>query len=329
MSSGTTRHRPVDGSGWHDPVLEELASEARAFNLEAASHLVETPPDFSTPAAAIQTRRSLHASDPGATGSTLAIEPVVTTLPGDGYGLAVRVFVPEEPVAVYLHFHMGGWVVGSAAVSDRRNSEIARNCSVAVASVEYRLAPEARPPAQLEDAELAARWLLAEAAERFGTSHLLIGGESAGATLAVLLAGQMRDRIGGLDRVLGLNLVYGVYDQSSSPSQRLGAAHQIHADVVALCYPGLDPEALRDPAISPLFGDLRDLPRALFSVGGADPLLDDTLFMHARWQAAGNGARLDIYPESPHGFEAFPTRMAAEAQKRIDAFLIQCTGPAR
>lgn len=81
--------------------------------------------------------------------------------------------------------------------------------------------------------------------------------------------------------------------------------------------PGLTPEERRDPAISPLYADLRGLPPAFFSVGDQDPLLDDSLFMSACWQAAGNDAELVVYPESMHGFHAFPTgiaKMAIEAQ---------------
>jgi acetyl esterase/lipase len=62
---------------------------------------------------------------------------------------------------------------------------------------------------------------------------------------------------------------------------------------------------------------LHGLPPALFSVGALDPLLDDSLFMFARWRAAGNDAELLVYPESIHGFHAFPTQiaqMAIEAQ---------------
>jgi acetyl esterase/lipase len=77
--------------------------------------------------------------------------------------------------------------------------------------------------------------------------------------------------------------------------------------------PGTTQEERRSPEVSPLYADLRDMPPALFTVGMVDPLLDDNLFMATRWQAAGNETTLRIYPESIHGFIAFPTAIAMMA----------------
>ena len=63
----------------------------------------------------------------------------------------------------------------------------------------------------------------------------------------------------------------------------------------------------------------------MFSVGTQDALLDDTLFMHARWIAAGNPAELEIYPGGAHGFTLFPNRLAEEAATRSIAFLRNVT----
>jgi acetyl esterase len=56
-------------------------------------------------------------------------------------------------------------------------------------------------------------------------------------------------------------------------------------------------------------------------VGTLDPFLDDSLFMAARWQIAGNAAQVDVYPETPYGFISFPTRLAAIARQRIETFI--------
>src|SRR6266542_3583963 len=90
--------------------------------------------------------------------------------------------------------------------------------------------------------------------------------------------------------------------------------------------PGVDFEAKRDPEISPLFCDLHDMPRALFTVGTLDPLLDDSLFMYERWKAAGNMAQLDVYQAAIHGFNAFPLLMAKRANLAQEAFVAEIVG---
>ena len=93
------------------------------------------------------------------------------------------------------------------------------------------------------------------------------------------------------------------------------------------CYiPGRSLEDARDPAVSPLYADLAGLPPALFTVGSADHLLDDSLFMAARWQAYGNEAELAVYPDCIHGFTAMPMELAKRANERIDAFLERVLG---
>jgi acetyl esterase/lipase len=77
----------------------------------------------------------------------------------------------------------------------------------------------------------------------------------------------------------------------------------------------------RDPDISPLYADLKNLCPGLFTVGTKDALLDDSLFMHARWVAAGNQAELAIYPGGAHGFTLFPNDLSKSASAGMDAFL--------
>ncbi|MGH7733145.1 MAG: alpha/beta hydrolase, partial [Gemmatimonadales bacterium] len=87
------------------------------------------------------------------------------------------------PRALYLDIHGGGFVMGSAAAEDQRAARLADTLAVTVASVDYRLAPEDPWPAAPEDCATTARWLLEQGAELFGTTPMLIGGSSAGATL--------------------------------------------------------------------------------------------------------------------------------------------------
>lgn len=241
-----------------------------------------------------------------------------------GGPVPVRVFIPQTVQGVYLHIHGGGWVLGRAHHSDLRNEAIARACNLAVVSVDYRLAPEYPYPAGPDDCEAVGLWLAREAAREFGTNCLLIGGESAGAHLAVVTLVRLRDRH-SFTGFAAANLVFGVFDVSGTPSQRLWGDRELVLSARTMQWYGehfAPAERQRDPDVSPLYADLHDLPPALFTVGTLDPLLDDSLFMYARWIAAGNTAELAVYPGGVHGFTGFPTALARRAIDRVDAFLL-------
>ena len=133
----------------------------------------------------------------------------------------------------------------------------------------------------------------------FGTDALTIGGESAGGHLTAVTILRMRDRH-GYTRFRGANIVYGAFDLSLTPSQRLFGNTRLVLRTIDMqqFYNAFLPTITdrRVPDISPLYADLKNLCPALFTVGTKDALLDDTLFMHARWVAAGNEAELAIYP---------------------------------
>ncbi len=246
-------------------------------------------------------------------------------VPGMGEGASIRIIRPEgrEPTGVYLDIHGGGWVIGRARMSDQANLALVEAFGLATVSVDYRLAPEHPYPAPPDDCEAAATWLVENTAAEFGTERLLIGGGSAGAHLAAVTLLRMRDRH-GYTGFLGANLVYGPYDLSMTPSQRLGVGPEGGLDRAAIdrfyemFIPGVD---TTDPDVSPLNAHLQNMPPALFTVGSYDPLLDDSLFMHARWLAAGNESELAVYPGGPHGFDAAPIPIGQQARERVFAFI--------
>ncbi|MGE0225174.1 MAG: alpha/beta hydrolase [Acetobacteraceae bacterium] len=254
----------------------------------------------------------------------------ILSVPGkDGAEIPLRVIAPDNPRGIYLHIHGGGWVLGAADLQDPMLERIADNTGLAVVSVEYRLAPEHPFPAGPDDCEMATAWLLQNAKKEFGTDVLTTGGESAGGHLAALNILRMRDRY-GFTGFRGANLVYGVYDLSMTPSQRQFGNRRLVLRTIDMqqFYNAFLPDVTerRTPEISPLYADLQGLCPALFSVGTADALLDDTLFMHARWIAAGNEAELAIYPGGAHGFTLFPNDLSVQASARMDAFLRRVTG---
>jgi acetyl esterase len=253
-----------------------------------------------------------------------------TVRAGDGRDIAIRIIAPDSPKGVYLHLHAGGLVTGSADGQDPMLERIVHSTGLACVDVDYRLAPRHPYPAAWNDCEEVALWLAKHARSEFGSDLLTIGGESAGATLAVPLLVRMRDK----HRFTGFkaaNLSYGNYDTSMTPSQnRIGALGiNLRTIDIESCSDAYCPDRAmrRDPDVSAIYADLHNLPKALISVGTLDPFLDDSLFMYARWIAAGNDAELAIYPGGPHSFIMLPLRIADEANARVDAFLNSAIPP--
>ncbi|MER7930117.1 alpha/beta hydrolase fold domain-containing protein [Streptomyces sp. NPDC096057] len=292
---------------------EAIAPETAEFNLKLRELLRDRPgPD------AGGVGLPLRPPEPSERARTIRIAG------RDGHELALRVIAPDHPKGVYLHFHGGGFIGGGAAQSDRVLDRIARNTDLACIDVDYRLAPAHPYPAAWDDAHTAAMWLIENAHSEFGTDALAIGGESAGANLAVSVLVRLRARHGSTG-FRAANLMFGNYDLSMTPSQTLlGAdAVPVSTDVIQRCTSAVAPrrEQRQDPDLSPLYADLQGLPAALFTVGTLDPFLDDSLFMHVRWTAAGSPAELAVYPGGTHIFTAFPILLADQANGRIDAFL--------
>ncbi len=250
-------------------------------------------------------------------------------IPGPVGGLRLRTFVPDQVDAVFLHIHGGGFAAGSPEMTDLLHEILSKELNLAFVSVDYRLAPEHPYPAGPDDCEAAALWLLEHAEAEFGSARLLIGGESAGAHLSACTLLRLRDRHDAVDRICGANLVFGIYDLGRTPSQRGVPEHPDVLTVEQIQYfaelftPGRSPEDRRDPDVSPLYADLHDLPPALFTVGADDHLIDDTLFLAARWELAGNDAELLVYPDAPHGCIGMPS-VWEHWFPRLTGFLRRC-----
>jgi acetyl esterase/lipase len=253
----------------------------------------------------------------------------ITITGKDGNEIPLRIIAPAQPRGIYLHLHGGGWVLGGADMQDPMLERIADNTGQAVVAPEYRLAPEHPYPAGPDDCEAAALWLVENGRREFGADALTIGGESAGGHLTAVTILRLRDRH-GFTGFRGANIVYGAFDLAMTPSQRQFGNMRLMLRTIDMqqFYNAFLPTITdrRVPDISPLYADLKNLCPALFSVGTRDALLDDTLFMHARWVAAGNDAELAIYPGGPHGFTLFPSDLSKAATMKMDAFLNRVLG---
>jgi acetyl esterase/lipase len=293
-----------------------VLAEARAFNAELERLLAASPSPHTVPP---EVTRRIGREGGGVWGPPVFVdEAEEVAIPTRSGAVRARLLrPPSEPIGVYLHFHGGGWTLGACDEQDPRLLGIARATGLSALSVDYRLAPEHPYPAAADDCEDAALWLLEHGPGELGLPQALaIGGESAGAHLSVLTLLRLRDRHGVAGAFRAANLVYGVFDLSLTPSQRQwGERNLILSQPIMewfgdLFAPGTTREERRDPQLSPLYADLARMPPALFSVGELDPLLDDSLFMHARWLAAGNESQLQVWPEAAHGFTAFPLELA-------------------
>jgi acetyl esterase/lipase len=240
-----------------------------------------------------------------------------------GRSVEVRIIRPQSHCrAVYLDMHGGGWALGSAALDDGFNGELARRFQFATVSVEYRRVPIHPLSAAIEDCETAAAWVVDNAEREFGTSAIVIGGESAGAHLAACTSLRAR----GFGRIAGALFFYGVYDLSGSASLRRAGPETLilHGPTLApsldrlIAFNNIDPH---NPSISPLCANLDGLPPALFIVGTGDPLLDDSMLMVERWQDANGNAELIVVPDAPHAFNRLPTRVATRTNDYARAWL--------
>ncbi len=305
---------------------EAVDAETAAFNTQLEALLKTIPPVNTVPPAVTREARE---SGKGIFGPLILSDMATErTIPGPGGEITLRMFVPQTVHGIYLYIHGGGWTIGRAHHQDPTLERIARNCAVAVVSVDYRLAPEHPYPAGPDDCEAAALWVIEHARREFGAVRLVIGGLSAGAHLSVVTLVRLRDKH-GYTGFAGANLEAGAYDLSWTPSVRRWGERNLVLNTPIIQWftdQYVPEERRREPDVSPLYADLRGLPPALFTVGTLDPLIDDNLFMHARWIAAGNEAELAIYPGGVHGFNNMAFGLATRANARIDAFIRRAIG---
>jgi len=227
------------------------------------------------------------------------------------------------PQGTLLWFHGGGFVAGSAEITIGKAAVTASAANVLVRSVDYRLAPEHPFPAAPDDALDAYRAVLEEGP----VDTLFIGGESAGATLALGLAVAIRDA--NLPAPRGVILYSPATDLAMT-----GASHRIKTAADESLTPTMLHEVfaayaagtpLTDPRVSPLYADLRGLPPLFVAVGTHELLLDDTLALVTRAAAVDVDIELIVGARMPHVFPGRPTELprAAEALDSVGAFVRQ------
>ena len=242
-------------------------------------------------------------------------------LPGPGGQVPCRLYLPDgaerPPLMVYAHG--GAFVQGSLPSWDHLLRDLVRQSGVAALSVDYRLAPEHRFPAAFDDMVAMTR-LAAREGAGFGIdpSRLAVGGDSAGANLALGAALAMRD---AGERALEFQLlVYGVYTtECTSPSwQRFGQGAGLSIASMSWAWETYlgDKANYHDWRAAPYQADLTGVAPAHLIVGNLDPLLDDSNNLAAKLKAAGVPCDLTIYQGINHGFIRYG-RLIGTARRAI------------
>ncbi len=225
--------------------------------------------------------------------------------------------VRRDRAIVYLHG--GGFQVGSLKSHRELVARLAADAGVQTLSVDYRLAPEHRLPAALDDTLAVLDWL-----ERSGfvAGALALAGDSAGGTLAlnamIARAGQGR-ALPSAAYFMSAWTDLTASGESYRSRAELDPIHQ-QAMIVAMARSALGPDAsAEDPKLSPMFADaalLAALPPMLFQVGGRETLVSDSEQFAARARAAGADARAEIWPDMIHVFQQFPEELR-EAREAV------------
>jgi acetyl esterase len=233
------------------------------------------------------------------------------TLPGVAGPILVRIYRPldaDGPLPVLLYFHGGGWVVGSLESHDAIGRALANRSGCLVVAVDYRLAPEHRFPAAVDDAWAATQWVAEHAAEIGADARrIAVGGDSAGGNLAAVVAIRARER--GIPLAFQL-LIYPVMDYNLDSPSYLENAEGFYLTRDSMRWywsqylgdaDGTHPEA------SPLrAADLRNLPPALLITCEYDPLRDEGEAYAERLRAAGVAVTTHRYDGLVHGVIRMP-----------------------
>ncbi len=257
-------------------------------------------------------------------------EPIFRTedrrIPGPGSHIPIRIYTPREfkpgeKLAVLLWFHGGGFVIGSLDTHDSVCRMLANQSDCIVVSADYRLAPEYKFPAAVEDCEAALKWVALHAVE-FGADPqaIAVGGDSAGANLATVVAILARDA--GHPKLAFQLLIYPcAAPEPETPSHhKFAEGYVLSRNTVTWFFKHYQRNRAdsNDFRFAPLVADdLANLPPALVLVAGYDPLRDEGVDYAKRLIEAGNRVRLVNYEGMIHGF--FLMGGAVDAAKRAVA----------
>ena len=228
----------------------------------------------------------------------------------------------SDPVKTVLYLHGGGYTLGSIDTHRGLGARIASACETRVLMVDYRLAPETPFPGAVDDAVAAYRHLLDQG---IAPEQIAIGGDSAGGGLTLATLVCLKEHGQPLPgTAFALSPWVDLEGLGDSMQTRAAADPMVQKEglirMAQLYLAGADPKT---PLASPLYADLTGLPPMLIQVGTAETLLDDSIRIVERLQAAGVPAELQQYEDLIHVFQAFAPIVpeSLEAIEKIGTFV--------
>lgn len=234
--------------------------------------------------------------------------------------MAARIYTPDGagPFPLILYFHGGGWVIGSKEVYDGGARGLAKHANAVVVSIDYRLAPEHKFPAQHDDALAAYRWVTAHARElNADSTRIALAGESAGGNLAIATAIAVRDA--KLPMPLHILAVYPIAgsDTTTASYMEHAAAKPLDRPMMAWFFRHTvrDAKDLRDRRIVLTRASLRGLPPTTIIAAEIDPLRSEGERLNTALRTAGVSVERRQYDGVTHEFFG----MAAVVDKAKDA----------
>ena len=226
----------------------------------------------------------------------------ITSVDVDGVPGEWSIVPSSDPSQVVMFFHGGGYCSGSIVSHRRLVTEAGRAAGARTLAIAYRLAPEHPFPAAYDDVLTAWRFLRDR---NIPAAHIAIGGDSAGAGLALALIGRLREAQEELPGCAWLISPWTDLTMSGTTlSSKEAVDPLIHKQYLIELADAYLPAGMdrKDPRVSPLYADLKGFPPVLIQVGSAETLLDDATRFAAVAGAADVRVTLEIWPQMIHAW---------------------------
>lgn len=255
----------------------------------------------------------------------------VDITPVDAGGVAAEwVVAPDaSPNRRLLYIHGGAFTIGSPRSHRMITSALSKACGVSVLSIDYRLMPEHRRKAAIADCQSAYRFMLTNGPSgESPVDEVFVAGDSAGGNLTLMLSAWTRDAgIRAMDGIIAFSP--STDSTASNPSMRanieadpmlgpgLGPVARLPAPIRSLIVLVAGQLSPRNPLLSPLFGDLSNLPPTLVQVSDCEMLHDDSIRYVNKAKAQGSPVTLQVWPDMAHVWQMFQ-HVSPEARQSIE-----------